>query len=108
MTSVEKKPMTYSLRVFVAVGLLLGGVVGLAQYRPDLLGLDGLNVFEVCEAHAAIARRRADLERRDEVCLERIQVKQRVIAALFAGEFDLFQAAAWFLDLNAHPADLPD
>jgi hypothetical protein len=85
--------MTIATRVLTALVLLAACVAGMSLTRRSAAAP---------RRQAALA---ADLNRRSEILVARIKAKEQVARQLLAGEVNLFEAAAWFRDLNMSPPE---
>jgi hypothetical protein len=87
----------------VLAALALAGLAGMGQAVPDWAedaGFDFWNLPQINRQLEEQARRSEDLDARLESSLNRIELRQRIIGELLAGQITLSQAAAQFRDLT--------
>jgi hypothetical protein len=94
--------MIASLRLLLSVLLVTAGVVGAGVAQPKWW-----------QSWQLRAGRRSGMlisepAEQNRVVLERIKARSSVIARLRMGELTLFEAAAWFRQINSEPANYPD
>src|SRR4051812_31766325 len=96
--------MPASLRFCGLSALLLSGVVGILLCRPQWLEDLGVEVGSEAEWTDS----GSEPDPRSAIATARSKAKGQVTARLLAGDVSLFEAAAWFRDINAEPAEFPD
>jgi hypothetical protein len=93
--------MTTAVRLLAGLLLLAGGLAGASLAHPDLSAALGW------QAIPAASKQDPDIEK-GQIIVKRIMAKERVIVALVEGNLGLFEAAAWFRELNQWPPELAD
>jgi hypothetical protein len=93
--------VTKGIRVFAVLILLAGGLASVGTRHPNVAARLGWQ--------ATPASRQEPPNEEVLIVTQRFKAKRRVIEALLEGNLGLFEAAAWFHDLNssppAHPAE---
>jgi len=87
----------------VLAALALGGLAGMSQAVPEWVedsGLDFWNLPRVNRQLELQARRTEDLDARLENTFSRIEIRQRVVDQILAGQMSLREAAAKFRELT--------
>jgi hypothetical protein len=92
----------------LSMGRLLGipifcAVVSLSVIAASTEWLTGKGAASGLLTLAAEQRRTLRLEQESDAVLDRLYVKDKIVAQLMAGEITLSQAGAWFLTLNDTP-----
>jgi hypothetical protein len=82
--------MTMAIRGLVGLIILAGGLAGAGLARPDLAVLDRQGETDT-----------------EQYALRRLHAKHEIILALMARDLGLFEAAAWFRELNSSPPEFP-
>ncbi|MFO0810631.1 MAG: hypothetical protein U0746_18545 [Gemmataceae bacterium] len=94
-------------RFQLAAASLALATAGVAFAHPSLASELGLDFWNMPSLHQQIAHDkqfRIELERRDELSLRRIDMKEQIIRKLIGGKIELLEAAADFRALNrSHP-----
>jgi hypothetical protein len=91
--------MTTAIRVLAGLILVAGGLAGAGSLRPDL-AVPGRQGGADAEPNPVIER--------GQIILRRTTAKQEIIHALAVRELGLFEAAAWFRELNSSPPECRD
>jgi hypothetical protein len=101
---------TWTRRLFVKLTLLAAVPVAAAcspaHWYTDL-GLDVWNLGELERIRIREKQREAELIRQDEAALRRLEAKGAVVQDLLAGRMTLFEAVAWFKDVNDTYPEVP-
>jgi hypothetical protein len=92
--------MTTAIRLLTALILLTGALVGSGSLHPDLATALGWQAAPQEQHDSFVAK--------GTITVQRVHAKEQVIQALMAGELGLFEAAAWFRELNQSPPEHPD
>lgn len=92
--------MTTAIRLLTALILLAGGLAGAGSMHPGLTQAVGWEAVPQQQHDSFVEK--------GKITVQRMHAKEQVIQALVAGELGLFDAAAWFRELNHSPAEHPD
>jgi hypothetical protein len=92
--------MTLAIRLLASLILLAGGLAGAGSVHPDLEAVVGWQTVQSGQNNSMIEN--------GKIVVARIGEKEKVTLALLAGDLDLFEAAAWFRELNLSPKNRPD
>lgn len=95
--------MKMRTRSFIGVGVAALGVLAWAQspLTAEEMGLDFWNVGELEKQIANGERRHAELERNDQVVMNRIRLRHQILDNLLADKITLDEAGRGFAALNA-------
>jgi hypothetical protein len=102
--------ITWTRRLFVKLTLLAAVPVAMAcspAHWYTNLGLDVWNLGELERIRIRETQREAELIRQDEAALRRLEAKSEVVKGLLAGRMTLFEAVAWFKDVNDTYPEVP-
>jgi hypothetical protein len=92
--------MTTAIRLLTGLILFSAGLVGASSLHPDLTAALGWQAVPQVQHDPVIES--------GKIAVQRAHVKEQVIRALLEGDLGLFEAAAWFRELNQSPSDHPD
>jgi hypothetical protein len=92
--------MTTAIRLLAGLLLFAGGLAGASFAHPVLSAALGWQAVPT-------PKRDPEIEK-GQIIVKRVQAKERVIVALVEGNLGLFEAAAWFRELNQWPPEHAD
>jgi hypothetical protein len=92
--------MTTAIRLLTALILLTGGLASAGSMHPALATVLGWQAVPQEQRDSFVVK--------GQITVQRVHAKEQVIQALMAGELGLFEAAAWFRELNLTPPEHPD
>jgi hypothetical protein len=92
--------MTMAIRLLTGLILLAGGLAGASSLHPDLQAILGWQAIPAAEKNPVIEK--------GQITVARLNAKEKVIVALVVGDLNLFEAAAWFHELNLTPKESPE
>ncbi len=95
--------MKMRTRSFIGVGVAALGILAWAQspLTAEEMGLDFWNVGELEKQLAHGERRHAELERNDQVVMNRVRLRRQILDNLLADKITLDEAGRGFAALNA-------
>jgi hypothetical protein len=92
--------MTTAIRLLAGLLLLAGGLAGARFVHPDLAAAVGWQAVPAPKQDPGIEK--------GQIIVKRVNAKERVVVALVEGNLGLFEAAAWFRELNMWPPEHAD